>query len=161
MYKAKNRKNRGRNFFAMCFMVNIQDAINFDIGFINSEEIKNSWIPQNLDLITSTYTYSVIDRDTLTESEPIESYAYRSRLRGIISTRSPGIVIRTKRESIQEKRAKRVLIDINKDTGGIFLCHVHGVDKHNRILIDLYHPVTGESMCDKILEKYADIYKKF
>lgn len=158
MRNIKNKKYQRKKIFTTCFMVNIQDAINYDIGFINFEEIKNSWISTNQNIITSTYTYSMVDRETLHESELIEGVAYRARLQGIISSET----YRGKKyENIQKKRAKRMIIDVNKDTGGIFLCCISSVDKHNRILIDLYHPVTGMSMCDLILEKYGDIYKKF
>jgi hypothetical protein len=52
------------------------------------------------------------------------------------------------------KSARSLVVKTCKDVGFFFICKIYKLDSYNRLLVDLYHPVTGESIVDKLFEKY-------
>lgn len=157
----KIKKMNNKSMLTLGQVINIHDAINFDFGFPELRVIPEH-LTNNVKLTTTNYSYTIVDRETLKEGEVIKDVAYRTRLKGISESQKL-----TNKEKFSadvktvKKRAKNDIIAINRETGGIFLCKVYRIDIYNRLLVELFHPVTGISITEMLLEKYPEIYCAF
>lgn len=159
----RDRKNFPEyHILTVCHVINIKDAINFDLGFPNIDSIPDDLLRGKIP-ITSEYQYSIRDRETLEQGELIKSKCYRVRLKGISdASRSVGKRV-SKSPAIKnlKKKAKSEIISMNLDTGGIFLCKIYEIDPYNRLIVEIFHPVTGLSITEFLITKYSEIYTNF
>lgn len=116
------------------FIVNIHDAINFDVDLDISDEVKNRY----LDVITNSYGYRTVSYGPsdkpfpITLSSPHSGTTYRCRLRGIAINQNNTIQNTHKANIISDKIKK--LIDI---ADGNIICSISDVDIYRRLLITI------------------------
>lgn len=123
------------------FIVNVHDAINYDIDFdLPSEEHRNF-----SSIISNTYIYRteyIIPDLTTEEDHPQEEstgIVYRCRLRGVgmSSLDSPS----------NYRKGIVAFIEINRliyRTNGWIYCNIYKGDIHHRLLVDIIVPYGGE-----------------
>jgi len=138
------------------YIVNVHDAINFDIDFGLSR-------PSNL-VKYNSYTYYQV---------PVSFYKtldfndiYRNILTGqTCRCRLFGITIRKDR-LIRDTFQYRVNLDVKKlidRSDGVIFVKTHNVDIYNRILVDISIPLPDQviSLTEYLLETYPQIYSRY
>lgn len=136
------------------FIVNVHDAVNYDIDFRFNKEQQHRYS----DVINNVYFYrdllessasdnpqpqteSTDEQDSEgAETGEYSSIAYRCRLRGVgIEGHEKGKTrTKSQRHNANSKLAVMRLID---RTGGWVICNVSDVDVYNRLLVDIFVPV--------------------
>jgi len=127
------------------FIVNVHDQINFDIDLNLNSKIKNRYSR----VIINEYCY------TDPSSEGIRrGLTYRCRLRGV------SLDSKDKYSKMLQESRINILRKIDRQNGWA-ICTVSDVDIYNRILVDLYDPITGESINEYLLTQYKEIYRPY
>lgn len=134
-------------------IVQVKDVLNYDINFLRLE-IDIEW----LKLATSrSYKFCYIDPENGNSSEEINAKAYRSRLAGILVDPNLDKI----KIDHRLKEAKYHLIRWLNITGGIFEIVIINLDKHNRVIVDLYDPVNQLSVSKYLLINFGDIFLSY
>lgn len=116
------------------FIVNIHDAINFDVDLDISTDIQNRYI----DVITNSYSYKNITFGPpnkplpITMSHQLTGMTYRCRLKGIAINQNNMSRNYARAKIISDKVKK--LIDI---ADGNIICSVSDIDIYRRLLINI------------------------
>lgn len=142
-------ENRGK---FRAYVVNVYDPVNYDIDIHFDENTKKIYD----NIFKSYYTSLSLDSEKLEDRLPQQRASYRCRIKGISMDR-------TGNKELLVKQATNV---INKK---IFLfngwvdCYVSDIDFYNRILVELFDPLTGESLTHELFNtpKYSDIFSTY
>lgn len=134
-------------------MVNVHDAINFDIDLSFTPAQKY----QYRHVITNEYEY----KELSSGEERKSSKAYRCRLKGIQLTAQRG----SKEDNTTMKRATKDMVQMIDRCDGWVVCVIDTVDVYNRLLIDLVDPALFpeyyRSYRSMLFERYPDLFKKY
>lgn len=155
----------------LCHVIKMKDPINYDIHFL----VKDPMESRKDMLISTVYSYNVIDSATFEKSPVIHGRCYRARLAGIISIDSPTILFPTFKhitgDHLKKKRTFRERWRFNEAnfqmvrwcyiTGNIFGCIIRGIDIHRRLIVDLIDVVTGINVREYLLDMFSDVYKTY
>jgi len=109
--------------------------------------------------VKTEYECANIDPETL-ECGPVEKRtAYRARLKGIYSLckREKG----RGKEKAEHRRARDAIDQWRKLTSGNFICSLGEVDSYDRILVEIFDPVTGESVNEFLLKNYPLLFQTY
>lgn len=153
----------------LCHVIKMKDPANYDIHFLVDDPMES----QKDMLISTVYSYNIIESSTLEKSSDIPGRCYRARLAGIISFDSPAILFpslkRVTGDQIKKNRVFRDKWRFNEAnfqmvrwcyiTGNIFGCIIKGIDIHRRLLVELIDVVTGINVREYLLEIFSDIYR--
>lgn len=122
------------------FIINVKDAINFDIDLEIPPEFKQLY--ENV--IIQEYTYKNLDSINSFWSERIHGKAYRCRLNGIGTTNHKDCKSRNS-ETIKQNR--NVFIDVKRfidRADGWVNCTLTDIDIHGRLLIEMNIEINSE-----------------
>lgn len=136
----------------MCCVVFIKNTLNFDAGFPFDPKIEECMGGSG-----KTIKYIRYDNETLEKSSEKQFKSYRMRLSGITD------VNKNFKSRIWDKRVKESkyeFISWNRRTGGIYICEYVGMDRYNRLLINLIDPITGVNVADHMIEKFGGCYER-
>lgn len=141
------------------YVVNIHDAVNYDIDLFLSDELKTRYS----NVITNTYTYQ-------DDSGFNVGVAYRCRLKGIglhqTKKRPDDFSFRRKRHNANENRIIRLAqIDMTKQIdrqNGWVLCNISDVDVYKRLLVTLMDPITKDDLSLILLKsEYRSCFRPY
>lgn len=138
----------------ICFVVNTVKIVGFDICVPFTEKEKEVYDK----CITNEVSYRILDPGTLEFGPLIVDTAYRARLKGIKLTQDGNC--HNKKKKILDIAEAHMKIIIGK-TGGVFRCVLSDIDTFRRVLIELYDPVTGESINEMVLKKYKAVATRY
>lgn len=128
------------------YVVNIYDAVNFDIDLYIPNEYKDLYS----NVIKNSYTFT----DMGEQSKVLTRNVLRCRLRGIQMVKDNGS--RKRRGALC-----KVIQRIEKQNGWV-ICDLGDIDIYRRILIDIYDPITGDPINDVLLtDEYGDVFKEY
>lgn len=135
-------------------LVNIRNCLSgyIDLGECNS-------VAEEMSVPFTTYTYTVVDAETLQEGEPISSKAYQFRLYGIAISCNV-----SKMNKLQKRESNLSNITFYNERlmlSGNYSCKLYGVDTKNRLVLDLINPVTGESASARMLSTYPKTFRQY
>lgn len=116
------------------FVVNMFNPLNYDIDILN--------LPAPI----GSLQYEYADEDGIIKKGKTQ----RCRLAGILRKKSPA----PHEEYMQSFRA--ISMQINRLNGWI-LVKIHGQDKYHRLLVELFDPLTGQSINEQ-LKKLKNVY---
>jgi len=130
------------------FVVNVYNPLNFDIDLGTMDDVYIRQLLNRHKFITST-DYQYTDDDS---SHPVHTgMTFRCRLAGILK-KKPGSY-----PSIDYIYSLRKLIyHIHKLNGWVYV-RIIGVDRYQRLLVELYDVITGVSIMDELLT-YPSVY---
>src|SRR5581483_2086659 len=138
------------------FVVNIHDALNFDIDLCLAPEEQKKYVH----VLSMDYTYSQL-------SKVFNGRTHRCRLKGIgiKKTSKTGNEI-VDENNVKSEHARKLLRDshielirIIDQCNGWILVEINGIDVYSRFLVTLYNPLTGENLNNKLLtSQYNSIY---
>jgi endonuclease YncB( thermonuclease family) len=118
------------------FVVNLYDPLNWDIDLL----IPKNQLENFKNVFTSKYTYA--DEDGVEK----EGVTYRCRIRGIIyEETSQSLRKMIRRDDVVYK----VYVEMNQiidRCNGWVACRIFGFDKYQRILVDIYDPVSKKNI---------------
>jgi hypothetical protein len=106
--------------------------------------------------ITNHYIYRVVDLDTLTLGPELQGTTYRCRVKGVVVREC-----KSKHARRSLNRALRETMCWIRRTSGYFNCEVSDVDTYNRLLIELFDPVTGQSLTEHMLKTYPWLFSAY
>lgn len=133
------------------YVINVYDPVNYDIDIHFDPDTNNKY----KDVFKSYYTCISLDSKDTENRLPLQRPAYRCRVKGISM----------ERRDINEKTVRNATNDINKKIylfNGWVDCYVNDIDYYNRILVELYDPITGESLTDDIFyQKYPELFSQY
>lgn len=112
------------------FVVNVHDAINFDIDLSFTSQQRHRFNR----VIKNEYQYK---EESIPSNSKIGK-AYRCRLKGIQLTSSYNNRGKFKEQTM--KKAKKVMERMINRSNGWVICLINGVDIYNRLLVDLIDP---------------------
>ena len=123
----------------LCYVVNIKDPLNIDIDL--KDNIKSP--------IYEEYVY---EENGIRKSGKV----YRCRIRGIVLKNN-----KKNNNDIFYKAYIEIMRIIDRSNGWI-ICEIFDIDKLNRVLVDLYDPVSGDKINDIFLKyPYNEHFKVY
>lgn len=139
----------------VCYIVNCVNVVNIDACYLLSANIASRY----LQCIMNEVEYVQLDPNTLKPGPTIVDVSYRSRLKGITITGNT-----FSSPTYKKKLLEIATIEMRSHilrTGGIFTCIISDVDVYRRILVELFDPITGDSINQSILSKYQSVMSKY
>ena len=127
------------------YVVNIYDALNYDIDFPYVDKTQHKVLSQ---AIQNVYCYKNIMKCGAMSNE-LQGCSYRCRLNGI----------EMNAKTYNRRQIKMYTHDIKQwvdRVDGWVHCWIRGVDIYQRLLIDLYLPKVDVNLCDYLLLKLND-----
>jgi hypothetical protein len=118
------------------FVVNVINNVNLDIDIIGYDG----------SALSCNYTYEV-------EGKEFTARAYRCRAKNIKKLQNY-----TNKED--RKNYNNIIFHINYLDGWV-LIDVKGIDKHGRLLVDIYDPITKDNIINKYLLQGKGTYTKY
>lgn len=138
------------------YVANVKNCVNMDIDLNLSPEQEERY--QNC--IINYYQYSMINPATLDEGPVMQGRTYRVRLKGI-ATASNKQLGKSSKVKNQMSLAVQAINHIKMLTSGHFICVVSDIEVYNRILVELFDPVTGQSINQLILSKFSEALDEY
>ena len=136
----------------LCHVLQVKDSVNYDVHFL-SDKFPHS---RYKNVTSSECVYSMMDAKTFKLGPRKFGKVYRVRLRGIVvangKCRAPSALARKAGASIDRW--------VNR-CGGILLAKVHQSDHYNRMMIELFDPITKSSFTKVLLETYPTVYQPY
>lgn len=135
------------------YVVNIQDATNFDIDIVNIPDYMKS---KYNEVHKNVYEYIEYDRN-LDESRAKKGITYRCHLRDIDMREK-------KKKNGLSAAAKREVEELIFKHNRWIKCNIGDIDIYNRLLIDVRIPTKDGHTIDlapHLLMKYGTIYQKY
>jgi hypothetical protein len=121
-----------------CYVVFIKTSSEVSIAFPwGGDQLTGVAVPDE-----EEYQYSTLDRDTLTYGPITSGIHYRARINGVSTPRKMDPHYAWQYSGA----AKYKLIQLHRIVGGVFMCQVIDTTKDQELLINLYEPITGESV---------------
>jgi hypothetical protein len=120
------------------YILNIYDAINFDIGL---EDITYRGI------LCEKYHYRQHEKDCT-------GISYRCRLKGI--EYKPNV-----KYTADYKKSKLDIVQLIDRLNGWMVCRWFSVDTYKRLIIQLTDPITDENLSSYLLEKFPDTFQRY
>lgn len=154
----QNRYQRMREVHDVIgFIVNVHDAINFDIDLEISPELHEKYG----DVVSNQYTYKDFDNDFLedpnlnktTEITPKIGTTYRCRLRGVGMNQLP--------HNLHTWKSNKMCVEVKQlidRTDGWITCTLSDIDVYKRLLVDVViHTCKGQiNLRDYLLARMRD-----
>lgn len=132
------------------YIVNVHDPFNYDIDLLFSNDYRRRYSR----VVNNNYKYTRMVNGKEIE---YEGTAYRCRIRGI------GIVrdVPNKYNQIAYEAHNELTKKFNRQNGWI-LCIASDVDIYNRLLVDIFDPVTGENISNILLrQNYRPLFQPY
>jgi hypothetical protein len=133
---------------------NIQNPLNFDIGFPYTEDFSKHRTLRNA-VSEKTGVYREYDKIANAYGETKELPLFKVRLGGIIRKKKD--VKKTTDEGI----VKYNIIQKNNRAGGVFFITITSIDKYGRLEANIIDPVTGESLSEWLIKEYPHLYRPY
>jgi len=128
------------------YIVNIFDPVNLDIDIYIPSDKKSLYH----NVVKNGYTF--IDHDSQIETR----IAYRCRIRGIKMNR-----IESKKNPVYCDVINKIIEFFTRCNNWIKI-NISDIDVYKRILVDIYDPLTGQSLRDILLEnEYSSIFTDY
>ena len=134
------------------YVINIYDPVNYDLDIefdVDTKKLYNS-------IFKSFYTSISLDADNIEDRLPVVRPAYRCRIKGVSMQRGDSY----------DSVVREVTRELNKKIylfNGWVDCVASDIDYYNRILVELYDPITGESLTNSLFnsQKYKHIFARY
>jgi hypothetical protein len=148
----KRSETKGKQRF-WGYVVNVHDAINFDIDLIFPPDLEST--QQYSIAITNIYTYQNTNANANNTTEEInEGSTYRCRLKGVGMQKSNGRPDgrpdgRPEKKTEENRLSREAHIAMIKQLdrqNGWVLVEISAVDVYRRLLVTLFDPITGDNL---------------
>lgn len=132
------------------FITQVYDSANFDIDIELDDDTKQKYD----EVFKNGYIAIDMDADHVTSER---RRAYRCRVKGVVVDKGR----RDHSANISARQAANKIEKKVKLYNSWVTCYVNEIDQYSRILVDLYDPITGESMTDQIFSEHPDVFTKY
>ena len=119
------------------YILNVYDALNFDIGFFDDTGIE--------DVAHQTFEFSSGTGTTATNGKSYRCHLKDVRFKPVAKCHP------------DYGHAKRILIQWTDYTNGYIDCQIYNVDTYGRLIVELFDPFTEESLKEYITRQFSTI----
>jgi hypothetical protein len=134
------------------FVANVYNPVNFDIDLGTMTDFHIRQLLSRHKLVTTQYTYT--DDNPIALNPSIRTgMTFRCRLAGIL-------IKKNELPALDYSASLRKLTyHVNKLNGWVYV-NIIGIDRYQRVLVELYDVITGESIVNQLLA-YSSVYMNY